>query len=47
MSLALRPFLSQPIRVLPDPPKRSATTSPGLLLLTSARSTSSTGLVVG
>jgi len=35
------------VSVEPDPPNRSATISPALLLLTSARSTSSTGFMVG
>src|ERR1039458_6429977 len=47
ISRALRPRRSQPISVLPDPPNKSATISPALLLLTSARSISSTGLAVG
>ena len=47
MSRALRLRRSQPISVDPEPPNRSATTSPDLLLFSSARSTSSTGFAVG
>ncbi len=47
MSRALRLRRSQAIKVLPDPPNRSATMSPDLLLLRSARSISSTGFAVG
>jgi len=47
MSRALRLRRSHAINVLPDPPKRSATTSPALLLFKRARSTSSTGFAVG
>jgi hypothetical protein len=47
INLAWRPRRSQPISVEPEPPKRSATTSPVSLLLRRARSISSTGLAVG
>ena len=47
ISRALRPRRSHPISVEPEPPNRSTTISPALLLLTSARSTNSTGLAVG
>src|ERR1700693_2172617 len=47
MRYALRPRRSHPISVEPDPPNRSTTRSPALLLFTSARSISSTGFIVG
>ena len=45
MTRAWRFRRAQAINALPDPPNRSATISPALLLLRSARSTSSTGFV--
>ena len=42
-----RPSDSQAISVEPLPPNVSRTMSPGLLLLTIARETSSTGFIVG
>ena len=44
---AFRPSRSQAISVEPEPPNRSATRSPDLLLLRRARSMSSTGFEVG
>ncbi len=47
MSRAERLRRSQPISVEPDPPNKSTTMSPALLLLASARSINSTGFIVG
>lgn len=47
ISLAWRPVFSHAIRVEPEPPKGSSSTSLRLLLLTMARSISSTGFCVG
>lgn len=45
--MARRPVFSAAIGVAPEPPKQSNTVSPGRLELRSARSTSSTGFMVG
>lgn len=47
MSRARRPDFSVAIKVVPEPPKGSSTTSPGRLELRIARSTNSTGFMVG
>ena len=44
---AWRPVRSQAINVVPDPPNGSSTVSRLLLELRSARSTNSTGFIVG
>lgn len=46
MRNARRPVFSAPISVLPEPPNRSRTFSPGLLLYVMARTASSTGFSV-
>jgi len=47
ISRAVRPRRSHAMSVEPDPPNRSTTMSPALLLLSSARSINSTGFIVG
>ena len=47
MSRAERLRRSHPINVEPDPPNKSTTMSPALVLFSSARSINSTGFIVG